>query len=168
MNPLARFALLASVALTASLRAEDKPANQPPEGFTALFNGKNLDGWKATGKADAWAAEDGVIVCKGGGGGYLLTEKEYGDFEFRCEYQWSKEGGNSGVAPPHPGQGRPRLRRHGDPTHRRRELGEGPQVQARRLPAHRVDLRRAAGQTPGRTSRSASGTRSGSSARAAR
>ncbi|MFO0825398.1 MAG: DUF1080 domain-containing protein [Gemmataceae bacterium] len=28
----------------------------------------------------------------------LLTEKEYGDFEFRCEYKWSKAGGNSGVA----------------------------------------------------------------------
>ena len=26
--------------------AEDKPLNTPPEGFTALFNGKDLTGWK--------------------------------------------------------------------------------------------------------------------------
>ena len=54
-----------------------------------------------------WAVEKGVIVCKGGGGGWLLTEKEYGDFEFRCEYRWSKEGGNSGVGSAHARKGDP-------------------------------------------------------------
>jgi hypothetical protein len=72
--------------------------NKPPEGFSALFNGKNLDGWKSTGKMDQWAVEDGAIVCKGGGGGWLLTEKDYGNFEFRCEYRWGAEGGNSGLS----------------------------------------------------------------------
>ena len=43
-------------------------------------------------------------MCKGGGGGWLLTEKEYGDFEFRCEYRWEKKGGNSGVALRTPGR----------------------------------------------------------------
>ena len=107
MKMIARTALLLAVVLAATVRAEDKPADKPPEGFTALFNGKNLDGWKATGKADAWAAEEGSIVCKGGGGGYLLTEKEYGNFEFRCEYKWSKEGGNSGVGIRTPNKGDP-------------------------------------------------------------
>ena len=86
--------------------ADDKAA-KPPEGFTALFDGKTLDGWKATGKADQWAAENGSIVCKGGGGGYLLTDKEYGDFEFRCEYKWGAPGGNSGVALRTPPKGDP-------------------------------------------------------------
>ena len=36
--------LLALVALPAL--AEDSALNQPPEGFTALFNGKDLTGWK--------------------------------------------------------------------------------------------------------------------------
>ena len=94
------------VATCASLQAEDKPS-APPEGFTALFNGKDLEGWKPTGKADVWAAENGVIACKGGGGGYLLTDKEYGDFEFRCEYRWGKEGGNSGVGLRTPPKGDP-------------------------------------------------------------
>lgn len=79
----------------------------PPEGFTSLFNGKDLSGWKATGKEDAWAAEDGMIVCKKGGGGYLLTDKEYGDFEFRCQFRWAKEGGNSGVGLRTPEKGDP-------------------------------------------------------------
>jgi hypothetical protein len=84
-------------------RADDKP----PEEFTALFNGKDLTGWKPTGKADVWTVEDGAIVCKGGGGGWLLTEKDYGDFEFRCEYRWGKKGGNSGVALRTPDKGDP-------------------------------------------------------------
>lgn len=71
---------------------------QPPEGFTPLFDGKSLDGWKPTGKAAVWTVEDGKIVCTGGGGGYLLTEKEYADFELTCEYRWEKPGGNSGIA----------------------------------------------------------------------
>jgi hypothetical protein len=82
-------------------------AAEPPAGFTPLFDGKSLTGWKATGKADAWAAEDGLIVCKGGGGGYLLTEKEYADFELRFEYRWTKPGGNSGVALRTPPKGDP-------------------------------------------------------------
>ena len=46
-------------------------------------------------------------MCKGGGGGWLLTEKEYGDFEFRCEYRWAKKGGNSGIALRTPEKGDP-------------------------------------------------------------
>lgn len=97
MKRLVRSALVAAIALSATLRADD--AAKPPEGFTAIFNGKDLDGWKVINSKnkDAWAAEEGHIVCKSGGGGFLVTEKEYGDFEFRCEYKWSKEGGNSGV-----------------------------------------------------------------------
>jgi hypothetical protein len=93
-----RSSLLAAgvvLALTAAAtRADDA---KPPEGFTALFNGKDLTGWKATGKTDVWKAEGGAIAVEKGGGGYLMTEKEYGDFELRLEYKMSK-GANSGVA----------------------------------------------------------------------
>lgn len=91
-------ALLVACGALLSARPTRAADDKVPEGFTAIFNGKNLDGWKSTGKMEQWAAEGGVIVCKGGGGGWLLTEKEYGDFEFRCEYRWDKAGGNSGVA----------------------------------------------------------------------
>ncbi len=106
MRLLSRSALIAFAFFTASVQADDKPA-ATPEGFTALFNGKDLTGWKPTGKADVWTVEGDLIVCKGGGGGYLLTEKEYGDFEFRCEYRWSKDGGNSGIAIRTPPKGDP-------------------------------------------------------------
>lgn len=106
MRSALRFGLLAMAVCVAGARAEDKPA-KPPEGFTSIFDGKSLDGWKPTGKKEVWAAEDGLIVCKGGGGGWLLTEKEYGDFEFRCEYRWEKKGGNSGVALRAPFEGDP-------------------------------------------------------------
>jgi hypothetical protein len=113
MRTALRIGVLAVAVFVAGARAEDKPAKpddkpaKPPEGFVSLFDGKTLDGWKPTGKKEVWTAEDGLIVCKGGGGGWLLTEKEYGDFEFRCEYRWEKKGGNSGVALRTPFEGDP-------------------------------------------------------------
>lgn len=97
MKLLLRFAFVAAIAFSASVRAEDTA--KPPEGFKTIFDGKTLDGWKVINSKnkDAWAAEGGSIVCKSGGGGYLVTEKEYADFELRFQYKWSKEGGNSGI-----------------------------------------------------------------------
>lgn len=74
--------------------ADDKA----PPGFQPLFNGKDLSGWKVqNGKMDVWKAEHGMIVVTGKGGGWLMTEKEYGDFELRLEFKIPKAG-NSGVA----------------------------------------------------------------------
>jgi hypothetical protein len=94
---------LAAVLLAVPVRAEDP---KPPEGFRPLFNGKDLTGWKPTGKADVWRAEAGAIVVEKGGGGWLLTEDEFGDFELRLEYKLSK-GANSGVALRTPREGDP-------------------------------------------------------------
>src|SRR5262245_35093842 len=70
-----------------------------PDGFETLFNGKDLSGWKVNkdGKIDVWGAEKGVLFVKGGGGGWLMTEKEYSDFELRLEFKLPEKG-NSGVA----------------------------------------------------------------------
>lgn len=81
-------------------------AADTPEGFTPLFNGKDLSGWKATGKMEVWGAKKGVLFVAGGGGGWLLTEKEYGDYELRLEYKLPKVG-NSGIALRTPFQGDP-------------------------------------------------------------
>ena len=78
----------------------------PPKGFTSLFNGKDLDGWKSTGNMKVWGADNGVIFCEGGGGGYLMTTKEFGDYELRLEYKMPK-GGHSGVAIRSPLKGDP-------------------------------------------------------------
>jgi len=75
-------------------------------GFTVLFNGKDLTGWKPTAKGEIWAAEDGLLFCKGKGGGYLMTEKEYANFDLRFEYRLPVMG-NSGVAVRAPLTGNP-------------------------------------------------------------
>ena len=73
-------------------------ADEPPDGFKLLFNNKDLTGWKSTGKKDVWGAdpEQKVLFVQGGGGGWLMTEDEFGDFELRLEYKMPKMG-NSGV-----------------------------------------------------------------------
>lgn len=82
-------------------------AAQPPEGFKSLFNGKNLDGWWVAANAKpVWGAENGVIFCQGGGGGWLMTAEEYGDYELHLEYKMPKMG-NSGVGLRSPLRGDP-------------------------------------------------------------
>ncbi len=93
---LCLLALTAVLGLLAPARADDKDA---PPGFQPLFDGKDLKGWKVlNGRMEAWSAKDGLLHCTGSGGGWLMTEAEYGDFELRLEYRWEKDGGNSGVA----------------------------------------------------------------------
>jgi hypothetical protein len=92
---------LATLAQTAS----------PPAGFTALFNGKDLAGWRGgdtfdhrkllalpASERDAqiakwtasmrqhWRAENGELV-NDGDGAYATTQKDYGDFELLIEYR---------------------------------------------------------------------------------
>ena len=93
--------------------------NVPPEGFKALFNGKDLDGWKGLvgdpkirakmtpeqlaekqKEADAraqthWKVVDGVLVFDGKGKS-LCTVKDYGDFEFYVDWK-IKPKGDSGI-----------------------------------------------------------------------
>jgi len=66
------------------------------EGFEALFNGKNLDGWQGN-KID-YSAKDGELVVspKDSGHGNIFTEKEYSDFIFRFEFQLTP-GANNGL-----------------------------------------------------------------------
>ncbi|MFO0878663.1 MAG: DUF1080 domain-containing protein [Gemmataceae bacterium] len=95
---------LSGLLVVASVQGESPGA---PKGFKPLFNGKNLEGWKVHGgKLGSWAAVDGILFVKGGGGGWLMTEKEYGDFELRLEFKLPK-GGNSGVALRSPLKGDP-------------------------------------------------------------
>jgi hypothetical protein len=85
-----------ALALTLGGQAADAKDNTPPEGFTALFNGKDLSGWK-TNKPDQWKAEDGVIVYSGKGGD-LVTEKSFRNFILHADWKITK-GGDSGIFP---------------------------------------------------------------------
>lgn len=70
-----------------------------PGPWVKLYNGKDLAGWHTEGdraKLGAWHADGDILICKGGGMGYLAADSEYGDFELKLEYRASK-GANSGV-----------------------------------------------------------------------
>lgn len=106
--------------LSVAARAAD---NTPPEGFSALFNGKDLTGWKgllaspldnpakraeaspeelaaAQKKADElmkehWKVVDGVLEYDGKGYS-LATAKDYGDFELYVDWKIPPKG-DSGI-----------------------------------------------------------------------
>lgn len=71
-------------------------ADEKADGFTALFNGKNLNGWMGN-KTD-YLVEAGEIVIRPekGGHGNLFTEKEYRDFNYRFEFKLTP-GANNGL-----------------------------------------------------------------------
>ncbi|HYF01439.1 MAG TPA: DUF1080 domain-containing protein [Planctomycetota bacterium] len=91
------------LALALALMAQ----TEPPAGFTALFNGKDLEGWVGGDTVDPrkvaamtpeqlekwtadmrahWKAENGELV-NDGKGKYATTAKDYGDIELLVEYK---------------------------------------------------------------------------------
>ena len=121
-NCLKTIHSLALGALVVLLSISQAPAanNEPPQGFTALFNGTNLDGWwgaktedprdymalppeklaekKAASLEDIrqhWRVENGEIV-NDGQGLYLTTDNFYGDFELLVSYKMVP-GSDSGI-----------------------------------------------------------------------
>lgn len=93
--------LLVCVCL-AGAQAEQK-ANEDPK-KTALFNGKDFEGWKlfipeaGVDPATVWEVrEGGVLHCKGKPSGYIRTKAPYENYRLTFEWRWLKEGGNSGL-----------------------------------------------------------------------
>jgi HEAT repeat protein len=64
------------------------------EGFTPLFNGRDLTGW--TGDLKGYQAAGGIIAVLPGASGNLYTGKEYGDFVFRFDFKLTP-GANNGI-----------------------------------------------------------------------
>jgi hypothetical protein len=70
--------------------------NVPPEGFTALFNGKDLTNWATDGNAEEhWTVVDGVLTYDGKGRS-LRTAKDYANFILHVDWKIEK-GGDSGI-----------------------------------------------------------------------
>jgi len=85
-----------SAALAAGLAAGCQ--SDPEEGFTPLFNGKDLSGWQ--GDPLLWVVEDGMLIGRSPGISYndfLSAEKTYGDFILRFKIQLVGNIGNTGV-----------------------------------------------------------------------
>jgi len=110
-----RFAILLLL-LTTSATAADTPS-----GFTPLFNGKDLSGWRGRPHLDPakeiegtpeeraakqaewdadvaahWKVENGVIVSDGHGV-FLSTDRDYADFELSLEWMFPGPCGDSGI-----------------------------------------------------------------------
>ena len=102
-TPCSRLFLLGFFSLlgSATLALADDEKWQP------LFNGQDLAGWQAVqGSIDNWTAADGLLSCTGGGGGWISTTEQYGDFELELEFR-VPPGGNSGVFLRAPHEGNP-------------------------------------------------------------
>ena len=68
------------------------------DGFTAIFDGKTLDGWTRRGGKSSYTVEQGTIVGRAQDAEhntFLCTEKNYGDFILRLDFKL--ESGNSGI-----------------------------------------------------------------------
>lgn len=88
---------VALLALVCAWAQEQEGIKQPPPGFTALFNGKDLSGWRDADKqSQFWKVENGVLHYVGKGGRNLVTEKNYRDFELYVDWKIEK-GGDSGI-----------------------------------------------------------------------
>ena len=93
------------------------------EGWTNLFDGKTLKGWKRLAGTANYSVENGMIVGStvvGSGNTFLATEKEYGDFILELDIKIESPKGNSGV----------QTRSHFDPKgHEGKGLVYGRQVE---------------------------------------
>ena len=86
----------------AILRNDGPGRDGPKKEFTALFNGRDLEGW--TGATDGYRIEDESLSCKPGHGGNLYHERILKDFTVELEINLPP-GGNNGLALRYPGQG---------------------------------------------------------------
>lgn len=72
------------------------------DGFTPIFNGKDLTGW--AGPVEGYEVVDGALRCRKGHGGTVYFNETLKDFVVRVEMMIPK-GGNNGLAIRYPGQG---------------------------------------------------------------
>lgn len=78
-------------------------AQKAEEGFTSIFNGKDLTGWVYGSRRGVenksgrgYQVDNGVIYSTVEDGGNLYTEKEYADFVLRFEFRLT-ENANNGI-----------------------------------------------------------------------
>jgi hypothetical protein len=110
---------------TAIVAGMQSVSAQTKTGYTNLFNGKDLSGWKIlAGKAE-YKVENGGITgtaVLNSGNTFLVTEKEYGDFILEVDAKTESTITNSGV----------QLRSHYNPAgHEGKGLGLWPPMRNR-------------------------------------
>lgn len=89
-NTVALALLALAVLPIGALKAQD--------GFTTIFDGKSLKGWKASENTSSWSIVDGAIVCHGPRSHlfYVGDEKPFVNFELKCDVM-TTPGSNAGI-----------------------------------------------------------------------
>ncbi len=95
---------LSCLAMMIAITTVQGQTGEIPEGFTAVFDGKDLSGWHISktnhhGTAGNFFIKDSTLVMKQhpfGRGGILLTDKKYGDLELYLEFKGAP-GTNGGI-----------------------------------------------------------------------
>jgi hypothetical protein len=78
------------------LAAAAAPLLAAPNGWTDLFDGKSLEGWKAGGNAGSWKVRDGMLLAEGPVSHLFHVGRRLLNFEFECDVlTWP--GSNSGI-----------------------------------------------------------------------
>jgi len=72
------------------------PAQKPEQGWIRMFDGKTLNGWKASENEANWTVEDGCIVGRGNRSHLFYMLHECENCEFKATVKINK-GGNSGM-----------------------------------------------------------------------
>lgn len=77
----------------------ERASSQPGDGWTVLFDGKNIgDGWDKVGETN-WRVEDGAIVADkrtSKDPAHLVSKAKYKDFQLYVEF-WASDDANSGI-----------------------------------------------------------------------
>jgi hypothetical protein len=96
--PLVLVTALLLPALLAAL--DEKKTKADAEGFIRLFNGKNLEGWKANEKPEAFKVQDGHLVVQGDRSHLFyvgpVNNGQFKDFHFKAEVM-TFPNSNSGI-----------------------------------------------------------------------
>ena len=83
-----QFADVVAYMVTRKTDPRTEPAPPLPEGFTPLFNGRDLTGWRMSDlNRTHWAVKDGRLEHDGIAAD-LWSEREFGDFTLLVEWRW--------------------------------------------------------------------------------
>ncbi len=92
--------LLSGAAAVAAPAANQLTDEEKAAGWRLLFDGKTAEGWRTFKKqafpAKGWMVEKGWLHCLAQGGGDIISDAEFGDFELQWEWKLAPSG-NSGV-----------------------------------------------------------------------
>lgn len=94
-------AFIATTVVTQPAHAADLSQAEQAAGWRMLFDGESWEGWRGYRKdappEKGWAIEDGTLHVKAnGGGGDIVTEEIFGDFELSIEFKVASAA-NSGI-----------------------------------------------------------------------